>query len=179
MRYVALLRGINVGGKNIIRMADLKSCFEDLVLKDVSTFIQSGNVLFSASIKDSDRLAKRIEQGLSEAFGYDSRVVIVSHDSMRQVVESAPKRFGADPEKFRYDVIFLKPPLTAMEALKQVSVKEGVDTAHQGNGVVYFSRLISRDSQSHLSRIVQQPVYQHMTIRNWNTTTKLLELMNA
>lgn len=61
--------------------------------------------------------------------------------------------------------------------MKDVGVKEGVDTAHAGKTVLYFSRLISKAAQSHLSRIVGFPVYQFMTIRNWNTTTKLLALM--
>lgn len=61
--------------------------------------------------------------------------------------------------------------------MKSVRVKAGVDEAHAGKGVLYFSHLISKASQSQLSRLVSMPVYQSMTIRNWNTTTKLLELM--
>jgi uncharacterized protein (DUF1697 family) len=73
--------------------------------------------------------------------------------------------------------IFLRHPLTAYEAMKSVTAKPGVDRAVAGDGVLYFSRLISRASQSQLSRIVGTPDYQNMTIRNWNTTSKLLELM--
>jgi uncharacterized protein (DUF1697 family) len=76
-------------------------------------------------------------------------------------------------------VIFLREPLKAREAMKSVSTKEGVDRAWAGDGVLYFSRLIERASASHLSRLVSMPVYQEMTIRNWNTTTKLLALMEA
>ena len=63
--------------------------------------------------------------------------------------------------------------------MKSVSTREGVDQAWEGDGVLYFSRLIERATQSHLSRIAGLPVYQDMTIRNWNTTTKLLALMDA
>jgi len=60
-----------------------------------------------------------------------------------------------------------------------VLVKEGVDQAFAGNGVLYFSRLISRATQSHLTRIIGMPIYQSMTIRNWNTTTRLLKMIEA
>jgi uncharacterized protein (DUF1697 family) len=175
--YLALLRGINVGGKNIIKMADLKSCFEDMGFTAVATYIQSGNVLFQSSEKNRAGLTKEIEAGLSKRFRYASRLVVVAHQQLKQVVEGAPRGFGNDPEKFRYDVIFLKEPLTPGEAMKSVSTKEGVDNAYMGKEVLYFSRLISRAAQSRLTRIISLPVYQSMTIRNWNTTTKLLAMM--
>ncbi|MCI0552525.1 MAG: DUF1697 domain-containing protein [Anaerolineae bacterium] len=178
-QYVALLRGINVGGKNLIKMTDLKACFETLGFENVSTYIQSGNVLFSADKSDQARLTKRIEEALSKTFNYKSRVVIRSYKEIKDIVAHAPKGFGSDPATYRYDVIFLKEPLTAAEAMKSVTTKEGVDQAFAGKGVLYFSRLISRASQSHLTRIISMPVYQSMTIRNWNTTTKLLNIMEA
>jgi uncharacterized protein (DUF1697 family) len=176
-QYVALLRGINVGGNNIIKMIDLKACFEALGFKSVMTYIQSGNVLFSADKSARTTMTKKIEKALSKAFAYDSRVVVRSYEDMKSIVEHAPKGFGKLPEAYRYDVVFLKEPLTATRAMKSVSIKEGVDKAFAGKGVLYFSRLTSKATQSHLNRIASMPVYQHMTIRNWNTTTKLLERM--
>jgi uncharacterized protein (DUF1697 family) len=116
---------------------------------------------------------------LAEAFDYVPTVVVRSRAQMKAIVEKAPKGFGTQPAKYRYDVIFLKEPLTAKEAIKSVSTKDGVDQAWAGSGVLYFSRLIERATSSHLSRLVSMPVYQEMTIRNWNTTTKLLALMEA
>ena len=63
--------------------------------------------------------------------------------------------------------------------MKSVLTKQGVDQAHAGTGVLYFSRLISKASQSQLSRLVSLPIYKSMTIRNWNTTTKLLQLLES
>lgn len=178
-QYVALLRGINVGGKNIIKMINLKACFESLGLENVSTYIQSGNVLFSTGRSDRARLTSQIEAALSETFSYESRVVLRSLKQMKDIVAKAPNGFGSKPDTYRYDVLFLKEPLTAAQAMKSVSEKEGVDQAFSGRGVLYFSRLISRASQSYLTRTIVLPVYQNMTIRNWNTTTKLLVLMDA
>ncbi|MEO8358100.1 MAG: DUF1697 domain-containing protein [Chloroflexota bacterium] len=176
-QYLALLRGINVGGKNIIKMADLKACFENMGFSDVATFIQSGNVLCKSAEKDKSKLTTKIEKGLSERFNYKSRLVVVTHRELEKIVEGAPPGFGSHSDTFRYDVIFLKEPLTPKEAMKSVRTKEGVDNAYTGKYVLYFSRLISKATQSHLSRIIKLPVYQNMTIRNWNTTTKLLALM--
>jgi uncharacterized protein (DUF1697 family) len=175
--YLALLRGINVGGNNIIKMADLKACFESMGFSDVVTFIQSGNVLFRSAEKDKAKLTNKVEKTLSERFGYKSRIVLVTRQELQKVVVGAPPGFGSDPETYRYDVIFLKEPLTPKEAMKYVSTREGVDQAYTGKYVLYFSRLISKATQSRLTKIITMPVYQNMTIRNWATTTRLLALM--
>ncbi len=179
MNYVALLRGINVGGKNLIKMEALRSCFEAGGYGNVSTYIQSGNVLFDAPKGGRARLTEEIEDAVHAAFGTRVFVVVRSHQQLAKIVADAPRGFGADPGKYRDDVIFLKEPLTAAAAMKDVSVKDGVDRAWPGKGVIYFSRLESRASSSRLSRVVMMPVYQRMTIRNWNTTTKLLALLDA
>ena len=177
IQYLALLRGINVGGSNIIKMADLKACFENMGFTDVATYIQSGNVLFRSAEKNKTKLTQKIEKALSERFSYKSRMVVVAHKELRRIVDGAPKGFGKDLDKYRCDVIFLKEPLTARDAMKNVSIKVGVDQAYMGKDVLYFSRLISKATQSHLSKIIALPMYQNMTIRNWNTTTRLLALM--
>ena len=177
-RYVALLRGINVGGKNLIKMTALRACFEELGFSDVATYIQSGNVLFRTGGKRAE-LAARIEGALSEAFGYQANVVLRSKKQMQAIVAGAPKGFGAAPDGYRYDVLFLKKPLTAATAMKTVPTREGVDEVRAGTGVLYYSRLISEASRSRLSKIVSLPIYQRMTIRNWKTTTKLLEMMSG
>ena len=179
MHYLALLRGINVSGRNVIKMTDLKACFEMIGCSDVATYIQSGNVVFRSEELDTNTLVIAIERALSAHFAYMSRVVVLTHTQLAHIVEHAPAGFGTEPEHYRYDVIFLKSPLTATEAMHSVSLKPGVNTAHVGPGVLYFSRLISKAAQSQLSRIITLPVYQYMTIRNWNTTTKLLALMEC
>jgi uncharacterized protein (DUF1697 family) len=178
-QYVALLRGINVGGNNVIKMSDLKRCFEELGLANVATYIQSGNVLFEAGKGTPASVATRIEAGLSAGFGYEARIVLRSHAEMRAIVEAAPEGFGGEPGLFRYDVMFLKEPANAAEVVKQLPLREGVDRAFARNGVCYFSRLNSRATQSYLSKVVAMPIYKQMTVRNWNTTAKLLALMDA
>jgi uncharacterized protein (DUF1697 family) len=178
-RYVALLRGINVGGKNAVPMSALKTAFEGAGFGDVLTYIQSGNVLFTATSSGRAKLTQQVEQLIRKAFDhYDASVVIRSRTQMRAVVEKAPKGFGTQPAKYRYDVCFLKPALTAKQVVASVPTKEGVDLIWAGSGVVYFSRLTSRATSSRMNRVASLPIYKDMTIRNWNTTTKLRALID-
>jgi uncharacterized protein (DUF1697 family) len=176
-RYVALLRGINVGGNNLIKMTALKACIEELGFEDVATYIASGNVLFGAPKAAVAQLTTRIEAALGAAFDYRASVVLRSQKEMERIVGRAPPGFGTEPAKYRYDVIFLKPPLTAASAIKDVPANPAVDRAHAGSGVLYFSRLASKASQSRLSKVMSLPIYKSMTIRNWNTTTALLRML--
>lgn len=175
-QYLALLRGINVGGNNIIKMADLRSCFEKMGFDDVRTYIQSGNVLFRSDEKVVSKLEVKLEQQLSKTFDYKSLVVVVTAAQLQEVIKKAPKGFGSEPDKYRYDVIFLKPPLNPAEALKGLSLRSGVDQVYQGKSVLYFSRLISQVSKSYINKVVGTPVYKFMTIRNWRTTCRVGEM---
>jgi uncharacterized protein (DUF1697 family) len=175
VQYLALLRGINVGGKNMVKMADLREAFERMDLADVATYIQSGNVLFRAPRQKRDALAARLEKGLSRAFGIELKVVLLTKAQLRGVVEGAPRGFGG--EGYLCDVVFLRKPLTVKQAFAGFEMREGVDQAWAGKGVVYFSRLQAQAQRSRMSKVVGTPAYKNMTIRSWRTTTKLLGLM--
>ena len=177
IQYLALLRGINVGGNNIIKMTDLKSCFENMGFTDVSTYIQSGNVLFKSDQSNKTRLTNKIEQMLSARFNYSSCIVVVNEAQLKITVEEAPEGFGKEPDKYRYDVLFVKEPLSPGEIMKNLRIRDEVDRSFAGESVLYFSRLISRASQSYLTKIITLPEYKSITIRNWNTTSRLLSLM--
>ena len=179
LRYVALLRGINVGGANLIPMSALRASFEGCAFADVCTYIQSGNVIFGATGLSERQIATRIGRALAAEFGYAGLVLLRSQAQMRDVIAKAPARFGKGPDKYRCDVVFLDASLEASTALETIRTRDGVDEATAGPGVIYFSRLISRASQSYLPKLVSLPIYKQMTVRNWNTTTKLLSLMDS
>lgn len=178
-QLVVLLRGINVGGNNIIPMAHLRECMTDLGARDVATYIQSGNVLFDGAGRSPTEWAERIEAALSTRFQYEASVVLRTHAELRAVVDGAPKDFGTDPDRYRTDVVFLKAPMTAATAMEQLRVRDGVDVAVAGDGVVYQSRLAERAAQSYFSKFVGTPAYKQSTIRNWRTTTRLLAMLDA
>ncbi len=104
--------------------------------------------------------------------------MVRSHRQLANIVESAPDGFGTDRDTYLSDVVFLKAPMTSSQAMRVVELRDGVDRAWAGTGVLYVERLAERASQSRLSRLVGTPQYQRMTIRNWSTTTRLLELLD-
>ena len=178
--YVILMRGINVGGKNKIPMAELKLRLEELGLEGVVTYIQSGNVVVRSDL-DAASLSAQIEDMLPRKFALDSsivRVVALDHGTFKKIVAQAPEDFGNDTSTYRYNVLFFMDSSPAA-AMQQIEAREGVDAVWQGDDVVYFRNSVPNASKSRLSRIVQQPIYRSITIRNWNTTTKLLELLDA
>jgi len=178
--YVVLLRGINVGGKNKIAMAELRQRLEEAGFEDVSTYIQSGNVLLSSDL-DARTLGKKFESLLTESFKLDSsliRVLALTKDQLQSVIDKKPPGFGDQPDKYHSDAIFLM-GIDSDEVMSVFNPREGVDQVWPGDGVIYSQRLSALRTKSRLSKIIGTPAYKSMTIRNWNTTTKLLSLMQS
>lgn len=179
-KYVILLRGINVGGKNKVSMAELKLGLQALGCSNVSTYINSGNVLVQTTMSP-ETLSQKIEALLPKRFKLDSsiiRVLVLTEAQLRAVVRNKPAGFGDQPDKYHSDAIFLM-GIGIKEAMAVFSPREGVDTIWPGKGVIYSQRLSSERTKTRLGKIVGTPAYKSMTIRNWNTTTKLLELLAA
>ena len=178
--YLALLRGINVGGKNKVSMAELKACFEELGYENVQTYIASGNVIFESN-KSSAELTEEIQEALPKKFKLDSgpiKTLVLSHDQLQEVINQAPRSFGTEPDKYHSDAIFLM-GIPSDEAIKIFNPREGIDKVWQGDLAIYSQRLSAQRTKSRLSRIMSSPLYKHMTIRSWATTARLLELITA
>lgn len=178
--YVVLLRGINVGGKNNVPMAGLKQCLEALGFSNVSSYIASGNIILSSG-KAPDEIQPLIESALPECFQLDDeliKVLVLTRSQLQSVVDRKPEGFGEQPETYHSDAIFLM-GIAAAEAMPAFSPREGVDQVWPGEGVIYSQRLSAQRTKSRLNKIMASPVYKCMTIRNWNTTTKLLEMLRA
>lgn len=178
--YVVLMRGINVGGKNKIPMAELKQRLEELGFEGVATYIQSGNVILRSGL-DAAAVRASIEDMLPRQFKLASsavKVTAIEHETFRKIVEEAPEDFGEDSANYRYNVLFLM-DYSPSDAMQQIETREGVDAVWQGDRAIYFRNSAQNASKSRLSKITQQPMYQFVTIRNWNTTTKLLGLLEA
>ncbi len=179
MRYVVLLRGINVGGRNKVSMAALRSVLA-ATYAGVETYIQSGNVLL-----DSDRtapdVAADIERLLPTAFELDSqliRALVLDPDAYREVIADAPSGFGADPATYRYDVGFYM-GVTAAEVEPHIPVNPEVDDVLVGERAFYHRRVAALASRSRVNKVIGTPVYPSLTLRNWRTTTTLGEMLAA
>jgi uncharacterized protein (DUF1697 family) len=176
--YVILIRGINVGGKNKVPMTGLRTCLEGLGFPYVSTYIASGNVIVESGKRPAE-IQAQIEKALPESFKLDSeliKVLVLTRKQLQAVIDNKPKGFGEHPEKYHSDAIFLM-GIDSAQAMPVFDPREGVDNVWPGDGVIYSQRLSAQRTKSRLSKIVGTPVYQSMTIRSWNTTTKLLKLL--
>ena len=175
--HVVLIRGINVGGKNKVPMADLKACLQRLGFSNVSTYIASGNVILESD-RSADEISTLIEEALPESFKLDDeriRVLVLTREQLRAVIDNKPQGFGEQPEEYHSDVIFLI-GIDSAQVMPLFSPRAGVDTLWPGDGVIYSQRLSAQRTKSRLNRIMAAPEYKRMTIRNWNTTTRLLEI---
>ncbi len=175
--HVALIRGINVGGKNPVPMARLREVLAARGFDSIRTYIQSGNVVLSAPGHGEGDVTAVVEDALREDFGVDTVVVTVTADALRTAVSQAPPGFGEAPDEYLYDVVFLRPHVSPTEVHPLVRLREEVDDCWAGARVLYFRRLEARRTASYLSKILALPAYKDMTIRNWRTTTTLAEMM--
>ena len=159
-------------------MAGLKECLEQLGFSNVSTYIASGNVILESD-KGVDEIRDRIEGALPESFMLDDdliKVLVLTRDQFQAVIDNKPQGFGEQPEKYHSDAIFLI-GIDSAQVMPLFKPREGVDKVWPGNGVIYSQRLSSQRTKSRLNRIMATPEYKFMTIRNWRTTTKLLEMV--
>jgi uncharacterized protein (DUF1697 family) len=176
--YLILLRGINVGGRNPVPMTRLRGLLERLGYVDVSTYIASGNVVLRSD-KAPDEVKAEIEAALPSTFDLHSErvdVLVLTTAQLRSVVGDKPDGFGEDPDTYLSDAIFLI-GIGAAEAMQVFDPRPDVDTVWPGDGVIYSQRLVAERTRSRLGKIVGTTAYKSMTIRNWKTTTTLLDLL--
>jgi uncharacterized protein (DUF1697 family) len=177
MNYLALLRGVNVGGKGLIRMSELKECLEEAGFAEVRTYIQSGNVLFAAPKTDPSRLARQMEARIEEKFAMKVGVVVFSEKDWREIVERAPKSWGKNKD-WKHNLLALLPGTTADEVMKAVgALKPEIEAMAAGRGVLYQSLSIDSFGRTNSGKLTGHPIYRRITVRNINTARKLAELL--
>ncbi len=177
--YIALLRGINVGGKNIIKMAELKHTFEAMGMSRIQTYIQSGNVLFESN-EEEEPLRKRIEHELEAAFGFSATVVLRTAEEFKMVVANCPfseeevSEADASSEGESLYVSFLleEPSREGIERLRAFK-NEGDEYRAEGREVFLLFRHSIRKSKlaNNLHKLGVSS-----TVRNWKTINKLVAL---
>jgi len=179
-RYLVLLRGINVGGRNRVPMAALRELLESHGHTKVSTYIASGNVILSSD-RSAAGIKRELEEALPKTFKLDSEliaVLVLTRAQLGAVVRDRPKGFGDQPDRFHSDVVFLM-GVDASAAMKVFDPRPGVDEVWPGKGVIYSQRLSAQRTKSRLGKMMGTPAYKSMTIRSWATTMALLERVEA
>ncbi|MBP9668843.1 MAG: DUF1697 domain-containing protein [Candidatus Pacebacteria bacterium] len=176
MQYVALLRGINVGGNNKVAMSELKKVCEDLGFAEVRTYINSGNVMFSAPKKSPRVLADTIEKELHKAFGFPIRTVVRDAASIQALAKALPGAWANDTEQ-RTDVLFLWDDYDSKKTLALIKQTPSVDTLQYMPGAIVWHVKRKDINKSGMRDFIGTEVYKHMTARNVNTVRKIATLL--
>lgn len=177
MKYIALLRGINVGGNNKVSMAELRKCFEALGFSNVSTYINSGNIIFETSPEERTLLIKKCEGAIEDQFGFSVTCSVISAGELIGAFSNAPSWWGKD-ENSKHNAIFVIPPQTAKSIIGQVGqAKPDYEKVAVCEPIIFWSAPISTFGRTRYSKIVGSKYYKSITIRNANTVKKLLDLV--
>ncbi len=176
MRYVALLRGINVGGRTLVKMADLKVCFEDLGFGAVSTYIASGNVLFESDEGDAAGLATTIEAAIERRFELPVKVVVLDRRSYTRIVKAIPQPWIGDGS-LRANVAFVRRGTDAGEVVRGLEPDPAVEEVKAIKGAILWATRRDALNRSVMRKLIAGAAYKELTVRNLNTTLKLHELL--
>lgn len=177
MRYIALLRGINVGGKNKLSMAELKKEFLALGFTQVSTYINSGNILFESPSEDPLALAGQITEMIRTRFALDVATAVYSKDAYKDALAHAPQWWNQS-EQAKHNGIFVIPPTSPNYVLEQVGqAKPEYEQVALWGPLIYWTAPLKTFSRTRWSKVAATKAYAHITIRNANTVLKLMELL--
>jgi uncharacterized protein (DUF1697 family) len=174
-KSLALLRGINVGGNTMIKMADLRDALEAEGFEDVSTYINSGNVIFKTR---TGKPGPPIEKVITETFGHKVEVACFTDRQWTALVDAAPAWWGKD-DNWRHNLLALLDAGEMQAVLEGIGeLRDGMEQVAAGKGVIYQSVEIASIGKADTgSKLAGKPVYKRMTIRNRNTTLKLAALL--
>ncbi|MFE4713729.1 DUF1697 domain-containing protein [Paenibacillus sp. NPDC056722] len=177
--YIALLRGINVGGNKIIKMQDLKAMFQSLGYENVRTYIQSGNVVFESSETSYSAVGEAIEQQIGKVFGFEGPVIIRTQEELERVITDNPFDLS-EPEDFkRLYVSFLAAEPSAEALEKLLPYEDGPDKIRFIGREMYTLYEISVSKSALFKVPVDKILGMPITERNWNTVNKLAALCRA
>jgi uncharacterized protein (DUF1697 family) len=176
MTYTAFLKGVNVSGQKIIKMAELRAMCEKLGYKNVRTYIQSGNIVFEANKTKNETLAKKVEKDLLGCLGYEVTVVIRSFDDIKSIIAAYPFTKIKDHDQYRVNVAFLSaaPEKANIKELEQFSTTDEMFKV-SGSDVYLIYRQSFPDTLAG-KNIIEKKLKVKATIRNWNTVNKILNV---
>ncbi|MCM3764477.1 DUF1697 domain-containing protein [Neobacillus niacini] len=178
MVYIALLRGINVGGKNKVDMKLLKQTFEQAGMNDVVNYINTGNIIFSNNGLSKTELSRILEEAIHKDFGLQIKVVVRSFEDVSKIINAIPDTWKNDND-IKSDVLFLWEEIDDESVLENLAIKPNIETVKYVPGAILWSVDRKNVTKSGMSKIIGSKIYKQITVRNVNTARKLYELMQA
>jgi len=176
VRYLGLLRGVNVGGASRVEMARLRQVLERFGMSDVRTYINSGNVIFSSGSRGRRALTDSIESAIEEEFGFRVPVLLRTVEQLHDLVAALPE---LDDANVRCNVAFLWPDVDREEILAELPAAPGIDEVRYVKGAVVWTVDRRNVTRSRMTKLVGTPLYRRMSMRNANTVRKLYDLLRT
>lgn len=173
MRYVGLLRGINVGGNRKVPMAQLRALYESLGFTNVSTYLNSGNIIFNA---ETEPYPQAIALAMHKEFGFEVPTLIIPGLLIIEIAKAIPTEWNNDALE-KTDIIYLFEMANNAEIIEQLGYRPEFEDLRYVNGAILAHLERKHQSKSSLLRVIGTPIFQHMTVRNVNTARKLAELV--
>ena len=174
-RYIALLRGVNIGGKNKVPMAELKNGFEALGFIAVKAWLNSGNVIFSGEEADVAALTSRIERMIRRQFGLDISVFVMAQKELADILRHAPDWWGTENKEIYDNLIFILPPAAFKDVYHEIGEpKEGLEQIREYKAAVFWS--FSRKDYQKTNwwpKTAGANIGPKLTIRTANTVRKI------
>jgi len=178
LTYIALLRGVNVGGNNKIDMKQLRAAFLEAGYVNVRTYINSGNVIFSSD-RDAETVQSNCEAAISERFGLNIAVALLTAEELEDALAHAPDWWGLRDDA-KHNAIFVIPPATAKDVCAEVGeIKPEYEKCAYYGKLIFWSAPMETFSRTRWGTVSKRTAYQKITIRNSNTAFKLLETAKA
>jgi uncharacterized protein (DUF1697 family) len=178
VRYAALLRGINVGGKSLIPMSELRECVAAVVHAEVSTYIASGNVIFEAPRRGAAALEAELEHAIEQRFRLDVKVFVRTAVQLEAVAAAVPPAWIGNA-RLRCNGIFLAREIDRPSLVDELAPKDGIEEVIHVKGTLLWAAQVASLAKSSMVKLSRRPVYKQMTVRNLNTTLKLHELVSG
>ncbi len=176
MKYVALLRGVNVGGKNKVSMPELRQCFEDIGFGNVVTHINSGNVIFDFRKLAKEKLVIKCEDAIEKQFGFHVICSVITATELQDALKNAPPWWGESPDT-KHDAFFAIAPATAKSIMDEVGQHNSeYEKVTSWGPIIFWSAPLKTFGRTKYGKIAGTKAYRSVTIRNSNSTRKLVAL---
>lgn len=177
MKYIALLRGINISGKNKIAMIELKKEFANLGYKEVTTYLNSGNVIFESDIDYKNEIKNNIQLMIKDKFDFDIPTYVMTSHELEELINHSPDWWGKDDKDIYDNIIFIIPPITYNEIFNTIGFPNEYEKIKEYKNNIFWSFDLKNYRKSNWwSKTASTDVSNKITIRTANTMRKVLEI---
>lgn len=178
MKYIALLRGINISGKNKVPMSELKNKMEELGYKNVITYLNSGNVIFESNIDDKETIMRDIYEAIKDKFNLEIPIFVITALELEDILKNTPEWWGTNNKEIYDNIIFIIPPTKYKEVFDIIGEpKEEIEKVKEYNNYIFWSYDLKNYRKSNWwNKTASTSIRDRITIRTANTMRKVLEL---